>query len=292
MEEPANAKRLGDYVALALPSISRSLPTPQIGETLGKLTLQALEAIPAAPLAAKMLAILWAHGEAQALLTRAIDYGEDWLTSNKDFLTRKVAEQSSRWIPKWVDKMIAEKVINGLLSTLGEMHDPAHPWRLELQKAIERLIADLAADPQLHAQAERFKAELLANPLLIEQARTLWAEVESGLTAGFPAHADQIAHACEQALRSTGAWLRQDDERKAGLNRRIRVFTQRLLLLYRFEIGGYIERVVHDWDTATLVDRLELQVGKDLQYIRINGTLVGGLVGVLIFIAGKWIALF
>ncbi len=292
MEEPANAKRLGDYVALALPSISRSLPTPQIGETLGKLTLQALEAIPAAPLASKMLAILWAHGEAQALLARAVDYGEDWLTSNKDLLTRKVSEQSSRWIPKWVDKMIAEKVINGLLSTLGEMRDPAHPWRLELQKAIERLIDDLAADPQMHAQAERFKADLLANPLLIEQARTLWAEVESGLTAGFPAHADQIAHACEQALRSTGAWLRQDDERKARLNRRIRVFTQRLLLLYRFEIGGYIERVVHNWDTATLVDRLELQVGKDLQYIRINGTLVGGLVGVLIFIAGKWIASF
>ena len=64
------------------------------------------------------------------------------------------------------------------------------------------------------------------------------------------------------------------------------------LLLYRFEIGAYIERVVHDWDTATLVDRLELQVGKDLQYIRINGTLVGGLVGLLIFIASKWIAAF
>jgi uncharacterized membrane-anchored protein YjiN (DUF445 family) len=292
MEEPANAKRLGDYVALVLPSISRSLPTPQIGETLGKLTLQALEAVPAAPFASKMLAILWAHGEAQALVARAIDYGEDWLTSNKNFLTHKVSEQSSRWVPKWVDKMIAEKVISGLLSTLGEMRDPAHPWRLELQKAIERLIADLAADPRMHAQAERFKAEFLANPLLIEQARTLWTEVESGLTAGFPAHTDQIAHACEQALRSTGAWLRQDDERKAGLNRRIRVFTQRLLLLYRFEIGGYIERVVHNWDTATLVDRLELQVGKDLQYIRINGTLVGGLVGVMIFIAGKWIAMF
>jgi uncharacterized membrane-anchored protein YjiN (DUF445 family) len=292
MEDEANAKRLGDYVAIMLPTILRSLPTPQIGETLGRLTLQAVEAVPAAPLASKLLTILWAHGEAQAVVARAIDYAEVWLKQNKGFLTQKVSAQSSSWIPKWVDKMIAEKVINGVLGTLAEMRNPAHPWRVELRQTVEKLIADLARDPQMHARAEGFKAEFLANPLLIEQARTLWSEVESGVNASFPAHADQIAHACEQALRSTGAWLREDEERKARLNRRIRVFTQRLLLLYRFEIGGYIERVVHDWDTASLVNRIELQVGKDLQYIRINGTLVGGLVGVLIFIASKWIAAF
>jgi uncharacterized membrane-anchored protein YjiN (DUF445 family) len=112
------------------------------------------------------------------------------------------------------------------------------------------------------------------------------------LNSGLPAHAAAIAQTCEQALRSTGAWLLEDEARKARLNRRVIAVTQRFLLLYRFEIGEYIERVVHNWDTATLVDRLELQVGKDLQYIRINGTLVGGLVGLLIFIASKWIAAF
>ena len=61
---------------------------------------------------------------------------------------------------------------------------------------------------------------------------------------------------------------------------------------YRVEIGAYIERVVRNWDSATLVDRLELQVGKDLQYIRINGTLVGGLVGLLIYAVSQWIAQF
>ena len=89
-----------------------------------------------------------------------------------------------------------------------------------------------------------------------------------------------------------GRWLEEDPERKAQLNRRIRTVTRRLLLAYRFEIGGYIERVVRNWDSTTLVDRLEQQVGKDLQFIRINGTLVGGLVGLLIFIASKWIAAF
>jgi uncharacterized membrane-anchored protein YjiN (DUF445 family) len=172
------------------------------------------------------------------------------------------------------------------------MRDHGHPWRLELRKTVEKMIADLATDPHMRTRAEEIKAELLASPLVIEQAKTLWAEVESGLTAGLPEHSEAIGQACARALGNAGAWLQEDEARKAQLNRRIRIVGQRFLSLYRVEIGAYIERVVRNWDTVTLVDRLELQVGKDLQYIRINGTLVGGLVGLLIFTVSQWIALF
>ncbi len=290
LSEPANAKRLGDYVALQLPQIARSLPLPRIGELIGTIAQQAAQAVPAAPVASKLLAIVWAQGEAQALLAQAIEQSEAWLASNKDVLTDKVSERSSRWIPKWIDRMIAEKVLNGLLGTLAEMRDPLHPWRVELRKTVEKLIAELATDPQMRARAEDLKAELLASPLLIEQAKTLWAEVETGLVSGLPAHSEAIGEACARALRNAGAWLHEDDERKAQLNRRIRIIGERFLLPYRVEIGAYIERVVRNWDSATLVDRLELQVGKDLQYIRINGTLVGGLVGLLIYAVSQWIA--
>ena len=291
ISQPANAKRLGDYAAAFAPQIASSSPAHQIGVSVGKLAQQALEAIPAAPLASRMLAIIWAQGEAQALLAHAIEYGEIWLAGNKAYLIRRISQQSSRWIPRWIDTMIAEKVLNGLLSTFGEMRNPRHPWRVELRKTVEKLIADLASDPQMHAHAEGIKAEFLASPLVIEQAKTLWAEIEEGLNSG-PAHSASIAQTCEQALHGIGAWLLEDEARRTLLNGSILAVTQRFLLLYRFEIGAYIERVVHDWDTATLVNRLELQVGKDLQYIRINGTLVGGLVGILIFVTSKWIATF
>jgi uncharacterized membrane-anchored protein YjiN (DUF445 family) len=292
LSEPANAKRLGDYVALQLPRIADALPLPRIGESIGTIAQRAAQAIPAAPVASKLLAILWAQGEAQALLAQAIEQSEAWLASNKNVLTDKVSERSSRWIPKWIDRMIAEKVLNGLLGTLAEMRDPMHPWRIELRKTVEKLIAELATDPQMRARAEDLKAELLASPLLTEQARTLWAEVETGLASGLPAHSEAIGEACARALRNAGVWLQEDEARKAQLNRRIRIIGERFLLPYRVEIGAYIERVVRNWDSATLVDRLELQVGKDLQYIRINGTLVGGLVGVLIYAVSQWIAQF
>jgi uncharacterized membrane-anchored protein YjiN (DUF445 family) len=292
LDNPRNAERLGTYLADQLPHIVESLPGPRIGETVGRLAQQALATIPAAPAASKLLAIVWAQGEAQALIAQAIDYGQSYLAGNKDYFGNKIAEQSSSWIPKWVDRIIADKVMNGVLATLTEMRDGKHPWRVELHKTVQGLIAKLAADPQMYARGEAFKAELLANPLFIEQAKVLWAELESGLQWGIPAHAQAIAQAVEQALRSTGRWLQEDPDRREQINRRISAVALRLLLAYRVEIGGYIERVVRNWDSTTLVERLELQVGKDLQFIRINGTLVGGLVGLLIFIASKWIAAF
>jgi len=290
MSDPANARRLSHAVATMLPRVVDALPGPEIGTFLGQLAYRGIAAIPAAPLASRALAIVWAQGEAQALIARALEHGESALKQHKDVIVRKVAEQSSRWIPKWIDRMIADRVTSGLLSTMAEMREPSHPWRVELHQTVERLIHDLATDPDLFARGEAFKAELLADPTFIAQARTLWAEVEGGIRSGVPAHGEAIGRACEAALRNIGAWLEQDPARKAQLNRRVRVAAQRLLLAYRFEIGAYIERVVRDWDNAVLIERLELQVGKDLQYIRINGTLVGGLVGLLIFVVSQWIA--
>jgi uncharacterized membrane-anchored protein YjiN (DUF445 family) len=292
LDSPANAERLGQYLADQLPRLVEALPVPRIGETIGRLAQQALATIPAAPAASKLLAIVWAQGEAEALIAQAIDYGQSYLAGHKDYFSNKIAEQSSSWIPKWVDRIIADKVMNGVLATLTEMRDVKHPWRVELHKTVQRLIAKLASDPQMYVRGEAFKAELLANPLFIEQAKILWTELERSLQWGIPAHAQAIARAAEQALHGTGRWLQEDPGRREEINRRIRAVALHLLLGYRVEIGTYIERVVRNWDSTTLVERLELQVGKDLQFIRINGTLVGGLVGLLIFIASKWIAVF
>src|SRR6202008_1531502 len=104
-----------------------------------------------------------------------------------------IAEQSTRWSPKWIDRMIADKVMNGALATLTEMRDPGHPWRIELQRGVEALIARLGSDPPIYAQGEGFKMDLLANPLFAEQAKVLWHEIEGAVQWGIPEHAEAIA---------------------------------------------------------------------------------------------------
>jgi len=142
----------------------------------------------------------------------------------------------------------------------------------------------------MYARGEKLKAELLASPVFHEQARTMWQQIEDGLYGDPDRQAEAMARAFEMGLRSLGLWLAQDPTRRARINRWIRLLILRAVLPRRAEIGGYVAQVVHNWDSATLVDRLELQVGKDLQYIRINGTLVGGLVGLLIFTVSRVIA--
>jgi uncharacterized membrane-anchored protein YjiN (DUF445 family) len=289
LNDPESVARFARNISLALPRVLRAMPAAQGGEHLGKLARYGIESVPAAPLASRILAVVWAQGNAQALLDSALDFAEGALARHKDFITRKVSERSSRWIPQWVDTIIADRVMSGVLTTLNEMRTPEHPWRAELQRAVEKLIDDLATDADLYARGEAMKAELLASPLFHEQAKTLWTQIERGLLADPDGQAEAMARACEAGLRSLGLWLAHDPERRARLNRWIRLVILRTILPRRAEIGAYVAQVVHNWDSATLVDRLELQVGKDLQYIRINGTLVGGLVGLLIFIASRWI---
>jgi uncharacterized membrane-anchored protein YjiN (DUF445 family) len=290
INDPANSRQLTQYVSMLVPQILKSLPGPELGEFLGGIARRGIEAVPAAPLASKVLAVAWAGGAAQAAIERAIELGESSLTRHKPEIQRMVSEQSWRWMPRWIDNAVADRVMAGLLSTMRGMRDPEHPWRVELREAVEKLIADLANDPDMRAAGESIKTEMLANPLFVEQAKSLWAQIERGLQSDSQSHGDIVAGAVEAGLHSFGKWLDSDPARQERLNRWIRLVILRTLLPRRAEIGAYVTRIVQNWDSATLVDRLELQVGKDLQYIRINGTLVGGLVGLLIFMASKWIA--
>jgi uncharacterized membrane-anchored protein YjiN (DUF445 family) len=289
LNDPGHAHRIAGQASRFLPQMLSALPRDQLVDWLAKATLRGVEALPAAPLASKILSLLWAQGETQALLNRAIELAEASLLSHKDFIRAKVTQNSSRLIPKWIDGMLADKVMNGLQSTLAEMRNPAHPWRIELRNAVETLIFDLANNPDMRARGERMKGELLANPVFVAQIGELCQDVEAQLNANVSTQAASIAAGLEFALRALGEWLREDKQMQARLDRWARRAALRALAPRRAEIGAYIANVVANWDATTLVNRLELQVGRDLQYIRINGTLVGGLVGLIIFVASKWL---
>jgi uncharacterized membrane-anchored protein YjiN (DUF445 family) len=289
LNDPANARRVAEQASLVLPQALAAMPRDQFVDWLAKAALRGVEALPAAPLASKILAVLWAQGETQALLNRGIEFAEASLLRHKDFIRAKVTQSSSRFIPRWVDSMLADKVMNGLQSTLAEMRAPDHPWRVELRGAIDTLIFDLANDPGMAAHAEKMKAELLANPVFISQVNGLCQDVEAQISVHASAHAASLAEGLQFALLALGNWLREDTKIRARLDRWVRRAALRALAPRRAEIGAYIANVVANWDATTLVNRMELQVGADLQYIRINGTLVGGLVGVIIFVASRWL---
>jgi uncharacterized membrane-anchored protein YjiN (DUF445 family) len=283
LEDERNARAAATATARAIPYALDLLPKGAIDEWVAMAARRGIEAVPAAPLASRALSILWAQGASQTLLDQGLDFVGATLERYKATIVKHVAQKSSRWIPKWVDDMIAAKVINGLTETLREMRDPDHPWRDQANALIEKLIDDLAHDAGMRAQGEALKQEILANPVFAEQAQALRDELEHALRDDLPRHAETIVGWLATSAGAFGRWLDEDAARRTRINRRLRLLALRTILPRRAEIGAYIAAVVDNWDTETLVNRLELQVGKDLQYIRINGTLVGGLVGLLIF---------
>jgi uncharacterized membrane-anchored protein YjiN (DUF445 family) len=288
LADPDNARRIARIVALAIPEIVRALPREQIVDVLGKSLQRGLEAVPAAPVAANLLAIIWAQGQTQKLVERSLELLEVSLIHNKDAIRKKIEAGSSRWVPRWVDGIVADKVVSAFATTLTDMRDPAHPWRIELKGAIETLIARLTTDPELRARVEAAKAEMIADPLFHAQLHALWAEIESRLPSDASIYSERIGLVVEQALIAAGRWLQDDTALKDRIDRWTRYVIKRAIAPRRAEIGAFVTRVVENWDATTLVNRMELQVGKDLQYIRINGTLVGGLVGVIIYTASTW----
>jgi uncharacterized membrane-anchored protein YjiN (DUF445 family) len=283
LEDERNARSVAAAVGRAIPYALDVVPKAAIDEWVAFAARRGIEAVPAAPLASRGLSILWARGAGQTLLDQGLDFVETTLAQHKATIVKHVAQKTWRWVPQWVDDMIAAKVVNGLAGTLKEMRDPDHPWREQANALVEKLIDDLAHDPEMRAQGEALKQDVLANPVFAEQARALWEELETALRDDLPRRRDAIVQWLVASAGALGRWLEEDAPRRARINRRVRLLALRTVLPRRAEIGGYIAEVVDNWDSATLVNRLELQVGKDLQYIRINGTLVGGLVGLVIF---------
>ena len=129
LEDERNARAVAAGAARAIPYALDLVPKAAIDEWVALAARRGIEAVPAAPLASRGLSILWAQGAGQTLLDQGLDFVEAALDRNKATIARHVSQKSSRWIPKWVDDMIAAKVINGLAGTLKEMRDPDHPWR-------------------------------------------------------------------------------------------------------------------------------------------------------------------
>ena len=286
---PDNATGVARRAAVVVPEVIRALPREPMADALGRSIVAGLKAVPAAPVAGNLLAVIWAQGQTQKVLERAIAYAESALIANKDFIRARVEANSSRWVPRWLDGIVADKIVTTIAATLTEMRDPAHPWRLELKAGIEGLIGRLSSDPVLRADVEAAKNAFLDDPMFIAHVTAMWEEIDARLPTDVSAHAETIAAGVEYSLLSAGRWLREDQALKVKINRWIRYLVTRTISPRRAEIGAFVTNVVETWDSTTLVNRLELQVGKDLQYIRINGTLVGGLVGLLIFTASRWL---
>ena len=283
-----HAAVLGARLAVLLPDVFAA--GDELRGLMGEIIRRAARSRPIAPLASRLLNWLWHEPAVQRLVSQAINRVADFGAEHEAFIQSRIAGEGWKWMPKWLDRFLAEKLTRDLLRAVSEMRDPAHPWRVELGAAVETLIARLAEDPELLARGEALRERLLAGPELSERLEGLWTEFADRLAADPAARNALLTDAFTRALRGLGTWLSEDTAARERLDRWVQVSARRTLSAQRQAMGDFVAQVVAGWDAEAVATRLELQVGRDLQYIRINGALVGGLVGLVIFTGLRWLS--
>lgn len=280
--QPETTHKLAQRAAALAPALVDALDGPEAAAFARRSLADSLATVPAAPLAARVLAVLVAGGHHHALFDRFLDGAQAFLDGHADGVRQQVSGHSWRWLPGWLDRKLADKVVDGSRDLLTELRDPAHPWRAEFEASAVELCRRLAQDPDLHRQGEAIKAEILAHPAVQAALDDGWEAAKHRLRAALAEDGAALVPALERLLSALAARLAADPHPRAVLNRWLRRMVERLAVPNRAAIGDFIASVVARWDARTMADKLELHVGRDLQYIRLSGTLVGGCVGLAI----------
>jgi uncharacterized membrane-anchored protein YjiN (DUF445 family) len=223
------------------------------------------------------------------MLEAAIRWTARALDANEP-LIRDMVHKKANWVLKLagLDAKLADAIIDGLRKLTTEMStDPAHPVRIKVEEALAQLANDLQSKPETRARVEDIKEQLLDNRSVSLWLDAVWQKAREAIIKAARNPDAVLAGKMGEVLKSMGATLESDPRIRSAINQ----FARRAVVGLAASYGGSIVTLISDtirgWDARTVTARLEAAVGRDLQYIRINGTIVGGLVGLVLHVVDQ-----
>jgi uncharacterized membrane-anchored protein YjiN (DUF445 family) len=284
LAEPANSRAVALQLTGSLPTLIRMAEDDDIANFLQGTLASGLKNIRFAPLLAEVLAVLIEDRRHQLLFDHLIGMAANAVEQNKGFIRQKIHEKSPKWLPRIVDEKIYEKLVGETQNILDEMRQEDSEWRERFQQSAEEFIERLRTSQEYEDRIAGVIERSLNHPLFRDYVQTVWGDVKSRLLADAESPQSRIAAQAERALVGLGTQLAANEAVQTKLNGWIRDFAADAVASRRHVIAGLVERVIRKWDAETVSRKFELYVGKDLQYIRINGTVVGGLVGLALHV--------
>jgi uncharacterized membrane-anchored protein YjiN (DUF445 family) len=276
MADRRNAAALAAEIVKALPFVLRAVDDSQIKAFLGRALGAQLRNAPLSALAGHLVRLVTAAGYHEAVLDRALDYARAFLARNEERLLDTVAERRRSWIPRAINREIARAMLRGAEELIDDLRKPDGAARQTLLSAIDQMAGELMSAPEDASASER--ARLLKLPELQAWIATSWDKGRDLVLADLAAPSSRLRRALALAIASIGETLSHDDAMRARLDAAIEALLAEALP-WRGELIRFVAEVVRKWEPEGFSDRIEIAVGADLQYIRMNGTIVGGLVG-------------
>jgi uncharacterized membrane-anchored protein YjiN (DUF445 family) len=284
LSEPEHQARVARAIATGVARAADAIPDAELRVSVQETVVNQLRRVQVAPLLGDVLALATTDDRHQDFLDRLVKLVNRIVEENKELIRVRIAEESPWWVPGAIDDKLYQKIVAGIERTLAEVAaDDAHPLRSQFDKALRDFVEKLHTSPETIARAEAMKERLLDHPAVAELTDALLGAARTSLAR----YAGPDAPTPEPLERALGAIAERALGNEALLGD-VDESVERLVLgvvdQYRPEVAELIARTVEGWDASDASAKIEVQIGRDLQFIRINGTLVGGLVGMLLYL--------
>lgn len=292
LSRPDRAEKLGEHLVAAARYGLSAFDDARVRDFLGRMTSAGLAQIDMSRLAGQALDALTAGGRHQALLEDVLAQvahvveGDEVQERITEAIAREIKALRYVGLDQVAARVATRKIVAAVARTIGEMAaEPDHPLRLRFDEFMAGFIERLKTDPEFQRRGEAIRAELQAHPALGDYLHGLWSQMMAWLHEDLGKVESSIHRRIVAMAGTLGARLRSDDAMRRWINEQVMDAAPRAIERYREDIRRYIIERVADWNADEMTVELERNIGRDLQFIRVNGTLVGGLVGLSIHAA-------
>ena len=284
MAQEENARTVSAQSAAVVRGVTEVLEDDLVQGGLEHVVMTRARSVSVAPLMGRVVDAAVEGDHHRILLETALEGFARYIAENRQAFRDRLDQESPWWVPEPIDDVVFDRIYVAVQSFLADLAaDRHHPMRTDIDQRTIRFAEDLKTSQDMQDRADALKEELLAHPEVRAWSATLWARIKRSLIEATDDPESELRQRLEQAVIEAGRSLQSDPELQKRIDRWIIEATGYVAEQFRGEVADLIASTVKRWDTQETADRLELQVGRDLQFIRINGTLVGGLAGLFIY---------
>lgn len=285
-----NQKLIVEEASKLLKSIIVKLDDKMMADFIAKKGKDLLAAIPLHNLVANGIQYFVNQNEHEKILTLVAAKVKEYISQHQSFVEEKVKAESYFFVPKFVDHKLAEKITQGLIRYFDDVeNDKEHKIRKEVEEQLFQFINDLKTLPKWETALKELGSNLLGGEQVQQYANDIWTSFKQTLVTELSESDSSLQVYFAKMVADFTHNLEHDEVMQARIDSWVRATAYKYILRNTKAVGDLISNTVGNWKGRELSQKLELEVGKDLQFIRVNGTLVGGLVGLLIYAVTQWL---
>ncbi len=284
LSEREHAERVAEEAGAVLRVGVELLDDDDIQHVIDRMIVRRIAEPQWGPPVGRVLSTLLAENRQEALIQLLCDRAFQWSLNAGDTIERVITRDSPSWSPRFVDQLVGDRIHRELMDFTDKVRrDPNHELRQSANRFLFEFADDLQNDPPTIAKAESVKEQLMARDEVTRAAETAWRTLKRLVLEGVDDPTSPLRERIADSVVRIGESLRDDAELRDKVDNWIVRGAQHLVGSYGVEITSIITETIERWDAEDASRRIELHVGRDLQFIRINGTVVGALAGLIIY---------